>query len=445
MFALDATSDGKVDIVGGPREVCDVDFDARPSRIDVLAGDGRGHFRLVRRSLESRLERDYEASAVADVDGDGDGDLVGLTARFLGTTVDDQPSDDPRRLFVASNDGNGRFRARTYPLAPEPVRYVLAPPVIGSFIAGPALDVAVEANGDLQLLTGNRDGSFGKPMTARYSGELPPLPPFGLGTLTATSFNGDAVSDLFLGATRSDSAAERPYAVALMGEGDGHFRPIELDLGADAYEFEATDVDDDGRTDVVALGAGSDDADLVALAQPDGTFSSPERIKSSTTWRGDLDSDGQLDRIATVDTDTFEFNTEFQPGRRAAPRHVLPTLFGIVAIVDVDGDSRLDVLSQHSDHLVALLTRRPRERDRVRLTARVRPRQGSAVTCIRFRAQNGRRRLGRRAAVLIADHRVKLDHHGRGRICYGFAPRLYDAYLVGARMTDGVAVRIPKR
>ena len=436
MFPFDATSDGKLDLVAGPSEGCG-EATLVPSRIDVLAGDGNGHFALRRSSL-ARTGRDFDASAAADIDGDGDADLVGVTARFLGRDADDAPSRDPRRVFVALSDGRGGFRASSYPLAATPVRKDVHPPIVGRFLGDHHLDIAVGVGNELHLLEGRGDGSLRAPVAATYS-EAPGPPAFeSSGIITAASFNRDGFTDVFFGPSTNRGDDMQPYAVALLAEGNGRFRAIDVPTSPGAYSFDVMDMNGDRRSDVVSWHGWLPGTTFVSFASPDGTFSTPRAVASRTAWAGELDGDGRFDRI--VHAPLVNPSLRFEPGRRSRQRHGLPG-WEVVAARHIDGDRRPDLLVRKPRRLVALLSRPTRRSRAIRLTATTR--QGKlGTTCVRFRARDRRGELRHAAAVIIADLRVRLGRDGRGRTCDEFRPGLYDAYLVGEGASGATAVRI---
>ena len=173
-------------------------------------------------------------------------------------------------------------------------------------------------SGNVVVLLGNRDGTFGAPMA------------FAAGSITgsylaAGDFNGDGVADLALAHSISATAGE---VAVFVGKGDGSFAaPVGYPVGRLPFTVIAADFNGDGKTDLAELDASSGPNQVwVLLGRGDGTFlpgvSSPSLSAEGHLAYADLNHDGKLDLVIA---DRFSSAMEimmgngdgtFRPGRQ---------------------------------------------------------------------------------------------------------------------------------
>ena len=173
----------------------------------------------------------------------------------------------------------------------------------------------------------------------------------GISGIAVTDVNGDGKSDVILG-----GAIIAPVVSVCIGKGDGTFAPA-VDYatstapGASAVRFGIADVNSDGHTDlVVATGLGNSVAILMGKA--DGTFASPvdyaigqmvENVRAV-----DVNGDGKPDLITsnkevnTVSVLINKGNGTFEPKVDYAISQPEMT-----TAVDVNGDGKPDLVSAH--------------------------------------------------------------------------------------------------
>jgi Ca2+-binding RTX toxin-like protein len=231
---------------------------------------------------------------------------------------------------------------------------------------------------------GNGDGTFGSPMDFdKYT--YPDA-------LAVGDFNNDGHPDLLVG-SRYNSA------VVLFGAGDGTFNQKSAPVGGEAVAVAAADVNGDGRADAVLDYAGNtigvrlsngdgtlqpvetydvgtqiqpgsiaiadvngdgrpdllvasrNGADLL-LGNGDGTFKPMTAITTAAALAlavGDLNGDGQPDLVVTANAGRYSSSVETLLGNgdgtfRVAQSVAIPDLGLAAAVVDVNGDSRADVV-----------------------------------------------------------------------------------------------------
>ena len=225
-----------------------------------------------------------------------------------------------------------------YPAGADP--YSL---VVGDFDGNGNTDLAVAnyPNGEVSVLLGRGDGTFGPPL-ASLAGELPLA-------LAAADFDGDGFLDL---AVANDRVSSGTVSI-LLGKGDGTFAPpVSYLTGSQPFAVAAGDLDRDGDVDLAVANVSEPDISVL-LNHGDGTFAPPvdypAGIGPIDLAIGDLDGDGALD-LAVANFSNAEAHTvSILLGRGdgtfgppvAYPAAVAPTS---LALGDLDGDGDLDLV-----------------------------------------------------------------------------------------------------
>ncbi len=267
--------------------------------------------------------------AIADFNGDGIRDSAVLAGRGIFVTLR-----GPRDTTLSSNLYAVASLGRNI--------------VTGDFNGDGVPDLAVtqgpfatSANpfpqGNVVILLGKRDGTFGQPVTF-------PAGPIYNSYLATADFNGDGVADLALTHTVSKGAGR---VGVLLGKGDGSFGPVvDYAVGPTPFTLVAADFNGDGKLDLAALdafGAANANKVWVLPGRGDGTFQAAVG-SVSVTHQGflgyaDLNRDGKLDLvIADQPASAMEVmlgngDGTFQPGKEyLLAAH--PTSIGIVPLDD---------------------------------------------------------------------------------------------------------------
>jgi hypothetical protein len=267
--------------------------------------------------------------ALADLDGDGRLDI--LAAR-----------EDRAAFSVLLGRGDGTFAAETAaPIAGDlPGDFAVA-----DFDEDGRLDVAFDTAAGLRLSRGNGDGTFRAPEPSLLATD-------GTNAIVARDLDGDGHADLLV-ASYFDSVA------VLLGKGDGTFAPAAtVPVPIDPDGLAIGDLDGDGQLDFVTANIGSDDVSLVlgggVAFRPGLRYvagSSPLAV-----GLGDVNGDGTLD-VAVIDEDIGNSSggevsvlPGYGDGTFAAARS-LPLAGSTplaVALGDLDGDGRLDLVGANS-------------------------------------------------------------------------------------------------
>lgn len=305
--------------------------------------------------------------AVADVNGDGKPDLIVLNC---GNCYGPSSITNPGSIGVMLGNGDGTFQpAVLYGAGTSSPRFVVVADVNGDgkldlVVANRCIDNGCLVEAVVAVLLGNGDGTFQAAVT------------YNTGGLFATSVavadvNGDGKPDLVVGNDCADSNCDGSVGV-LLGNGDGTFQAASTYLtgGSDAVFVAVADVNSDGRPDLLAGTVcnggvcGSGGTVAVLLGNGDGTFQSAV-LYSSGGLLGfygsggalvvtDIDKDGKLDLVVenneccnSVDASvgillgsgdgTFKNVVTYRSDAGGPGTSV--------AVEDVDGDSKLDVVT----------------------------------------------------------------------------------------------------
>ncbi len=297
----DITGDGRVDLV-----VPVVEVTGNPgtwtSVLYLLRGDSQGGFAsaVTLRTLSSvSTALPPPPVAVADVAGDRALDVVAID-RGTGT------------LYVLVGNGNGGVTPAPVGLTFSEARGVTAGDVNGDGRSD--LVVSAGTNVSVLIADGASPGGFLPPLTLSTA-------PHYAATTNIVDFSQDGLVDLVVAGAFTQVLGGGPTGDARMftGAGRGAFDPrsIPLDLGrGPSLPASQTDVNGDGRVDLVALDATSSPGVAIALTGEDG---SPGRSLF-------LPVSGLLEQVITA---------------------------------DVDGDERADIIVSRRDGLTILLNATP--------------------------------------------------------------------------------------
>ena len=288
------------------------------------------------RVIEVGAGREPGAMAAADFDGDGKLDLA------VGSTG----SND---IVLFLGDGRGEFRTGgTFPAGPDPAEMAAA-----DFDRDGKTDLAIANHGVplVTVLLGDGRGGFragpGSPLTVRSK----PHPH----TIAASDVNGDGILDLVI-----DSWGENRLTV-LAGDGKGGFAvpgsPVEA--GRKPYRnLRVADLDGDGRKDIVVPNLAERGVTILS-GDGRGAFRGADRppIPAGpapfSVAVADVDGDGKLDILVenysgqtsdpSGDALTFLLG-DGRGGFREGPRIASGRAPGNVEAGDVDGDRVADAV-----------------------------------------------------------------------------------------------------
>jgi hypothetical protein len=273
------------------------------------------------------------AIAVADINGDGFPDLVVANTGMLSFgTVN-------TGLSILDNDGHGHF-----PVA-QPRLDAGAGPVavvVLDLNHDGILDIAVadQYSGAVEVLLGTGGGNFAPPVSYLVSNKLTDL--------AAGDLNHDGIPDLV-------ATAFNQFRVSvLIGAGDGTFTAASGISTAAAFAHPEcvalADFNRDGNLDLaVSLGINGIN---VYPGNGDGTFGTPQTISyGNGNWHpanlavGDLNGDGFADLVVAGPAYGAWYALGNGDGTFQGIQPTNSPVLGSVALADVDGDGRMDIVA----------------------------------------------------------------------------------------------------
>ncbi len=333
----DIDGDGKVDLaVTSPWS----------ATVGVLLNTGAGTFGA---RVEYGIGNDPGQVAMADLNADGRLDLVAVSANHY---REDNAS-VPGSISVLLQKSDGTFAATAdYPTGLSPSSIAL-----GDFDGDGKIDVAVtNASSDsLSIFRNQGDGTFGTKKDV-VVGSRPT-------SVAAADFDGDGDVDLAAVNTFGNTIS------VLLNAGDGTFAPkVDYETGSGPASLVAADLNGDGTVDVAVANHESESVTifvnagggiLTATTRPTARF--PSRIAAA-----DIDGDGRTDLITASDTGISGGHVAsvlFNRGAGASSlgEHVDVQIGegpGPMAIGEVDGDGKPDLVVPSSGAVTVLLNRK---------------------------------------------------------------------------------------
>jgi hypothetical protein len=286
--------------------------------------------------------------AVADVNGDGKPDL--LVANKDSSTVS-----------VLLGNGDGTFQPAVSYSSGGSFTFSLA---VGDVNGDGKLDLVVANAGSdsntVGVLLGRGDGTFATAVTYDSGGYFPE-------SVAIADVNGDGVADIVVldCGTRfaGCGGGQNGTAAVLLGNGDGTFRAgASYDAGSGAIWLAVADLNGDGKPDIVVADCGANifcptsrpGALSVLLGNGDGTFHaavsySSGGVSAMSVAVADVNGDGKLDLLvansgsSTVGVllgngdGTFQAASVYNSGGSSYASNQ-------IVVADVDGDGKLDLL-----------------------------------------------------------------------------------------------------
>jgi hypothetical protein len=317
--------------------IADFNLDGKPDVVannEILLGNGDGTLRgqraipLPYSSLNASVVGKFVKNAAPDIAA------IGISSSNVSS------------LSILTNDGTGVFSlAHTYVL-PQPGSGIATVDLNGDgnldlIVTGSA---PTSMNWSYTVLLGNGDGSFKPPVLYQQS-----VPGGGTLPIVIADYNADGKPDMAVPVGTS--------VAVLLGNGDGTFGSPAYFLDGNASSIVSADFNGDGKLDIAAAG-GSGLA--ILLGKGDGTFQPatfPGISVGSPLLTADLNGDGKADLVGPVvllnqgfyygdiqvllgnGDGTFSALAPFPPGNG------LSFYYTAVALADLNGDGKLDVIS----------------------------------------------------------------------------------------------------
>ena len=357
----DLNGDGKLDAV-----VVNQTTDANSNNgiVGVLLGNGDGSFQSV---VAYGSGGGFASSvAIADVNGDGRPDL--LVANWCPSTASTACDTDMGAVGVLLGNGDGTFQApSSYQSGGQLANSVAVADVNGD--GHPDLVVANECtisgcgDGIVTVLLGVGNGTFLPPTASYDSGGSNAL------LVIAQDLNGDGRTDLLV-LNECVTACTSGVVSILLGNSDGTFRgtPTYTSAGWGNSSMTVADVNGDGKPDLLVANecptrncTNTNGSVAVLLGNGDGTFQTAVTYGSGgfearSIAVADVNGDGKLDILvanscASNDCTTGVLSVLLGNGdgtfQSAVPYNSGGTYAYSVAVADVNGDGKPDVLVSH--------------------------------------------------------------------------------------------------
>jgi len=294
--------------------------------------------------------------AIADVNGDGNPDLLvgntGLAEGLIGVLLG--KGDGTFQPVVTYNSGG----SLAYSVAIADVNGDGKPDLLVANCGPIGINACVQGNGVLGVLLGNGDGTF-QPVVTYSSGGF-----FSV-ALAVADVNRDGKPDVLVAnECGTDSSCTSGSVSVLLGNGDGTFQVAThsdpINGGLDSLAV--SDINGDGRLDLLVANGGNNNNTGVLLGNGDGTFK-PVVFYSSggnsalSVVVADVNRDGNPDLLVgnTCDKNncalgsvgvllgngdgTFQSAVSYDPGGSGARS---------VAAADVNGDGKPDLIVANS-------------------------------------------------------------------------------------------------
>lgn len=328
----DVNGDGKLDVIVANR-CATSDTCSDGGTVGVLLANGDGSFQPVHTYNSGGLYASFVT--VHDLNGDGKPDLIVANSSMA--------PGEGGGIGILFGNGDGTFQpAVSFASDGSPIYGV----AVADFNHDGIPDIAI-ANwqdqdwpyeGSISVLLGTGGGKFQAAQTYRSG--------YWTNSVVAADVNGDGAADLLVGDSGSVSV--------LLGVGDGTFQPATAypSGGHEGCWIAVADVNGDGKLDLVAANQfGPTRVDGystvgVLLGNGDGSFQPITRYWTATAAAGslaiaDLNRDHKLDILVTGDKLVVFWGQGDGTFRRAPG---MPFYRGTIAVGDVDGDTRPDVV-----------------------------------------------------------------------------------------------------